>query len=154
MKACFNSASRARFHFYWLFRLVTTGGKGLLFALALLAAWPAAGFAAEPEGCSEQRVPPAKSPATASPPTEALKAYVDPETGELLSEPPQGEPEAPDSAASAPEEPQYEAETRPDGTVVLDLSERPLEELRAEVVDGKIVSCHGPGSAPSESSEK
>lgn len=154
MKEGFNSASRADFRFYRLFRLLPTGGKVLLFAVALLAAWPAAGRAAEPEGCSERGVPPATSAAASSAPTQGLKAYVDPETGELLSEPPPGEPEAPDSASTAPEEPEYETETRPNGTRVLDLSKRPPEELQAEVVDGKAVFCHRPGSVPSEPSEK
>ncbi|HKX56962.1 MAG TPA: hypothetical protein VJN01_12705, partial [Xanthomonadales bacterium] len=101
MKESFNSAFRVHFHFYYLFHFFSRGGKVLFFALALLAAWPAAVSAAGPEGCSEQGVP----PATASAPTEGLKAYVDPETGELISEPPPGETEAPESVSMAQAEP-------------------------------------------------
>jgi hypothetical protein len=77
-----------------------------------------------------------------------VKAYVDPDTGELISTPPPGQAQPPEPPAST-EEPEYRTETLPDGTVRLDLSERPPEELHAEVVNGRTVVCHRPAAEPS-----
>jgi len=62
---------------------------------------------------------------------------VDPDTGELLDRPlPAGVepmPDAPDALVT---------ETLPDGTVVADPGDRLRARLVAEVVDGKLVTCH------------
>lgn len=95
---------------------------------------------AESSGCAD--------PAEATSAGSDVRAYIDPDTGELISGPPPGQAEPPDSPSTAPVEPQYEPEVRPDGTVVLDLSGRRAEELHAEEVDGNTVLCHRPGSVP------
>ena len=133
-------ASRVHFHFYRHSCLLPAGGTNLLLAIVLFSTWPVAGVAAGPEACAE--------PGATSGASEGVKVYVDPDTGELLPGPPPGQPEPPGTASTAAEEPQYETETRPDGTVVLDLGGRPAEELRAEEVDGKTVLCHRTGSVP------
>ena len=72
-----------------------------------------------------------------------LKAYVDPLTGELISEPPASS--SPDEGLSAPRPADYppvEEQVRPDGTVVADVGDRFITQLRAEVIDGQLVTCH------------
>jgi hypothetical protein len=89
-------------------------------------------------GCSEQSRP--ETAGTDSPEQPGLKAFIDPDTGELISEPVDMQPaEAPAQAAAQPELP---VEERPDGTLVLDLTENPVNELRVEKVAGKLVECH------------
>jgi hypothetical protein len=70
-----------------------------------------------------------------------LKAYVDPATGELIDRPPAGEPPAApaEPPATAPEIP---VQVRPDGTVVADISDRFMNDVRVEIIDGKVVTCH------------
>ena len=100
---------------------------------------------ARPEtgGCSEQPSP--VNAGTDSPGQPGLKVFVDPDTGELISEPADAQPaEAPAKVADQPELP---VEVRPDGTLVLDLSENPVNELRVEKVDGKLIECHHEVSA-------
>lgn len=76
---------------------------------------------------------------------EGLKAYIDPDTGELLSEPPPGEAAgAAEGAQAEPTIPEPTVQTLPDGTLMLDLSDQPANELRAEIIDGKLVTCHRP----------
>jgi hypothetical protein len=83
-----------------------------------------------------------------------LKAYVDPATGELLDRPPPGEPPAapPEPPAAAPEIPVH---VRPDGTVVADISDRFMNDLRVEIIDGKVVTCHrvAPAAGPTQREE-
>jgi len=71
-----------------------------------------------------------------------LKVYVDPKTGELLDQPPPGQelPALVGPSRAAP----VTQQVRPDGTVVADVGDRFVTELRAEVVDGKVVTCHRP----------
>ena len=74
---------------------------------------------------------------------ESLKVYVDPETGELLSAPPPGEQlEAAAKLSQSRDPGEIQQEARPDGSVVADIGERFITELRVEIVDGKAVTCH------------
>ena len=76
-------------------------------------------------------------------PGEALKIYVDPKTGELLSEAPPGEHLAAPAKIVQPQElGEIQQEVRPDGSVVADIGDRFITELRVEIVDGKTVTCH------------
>jgi len=75
------------------------------------------------------------------------KVYVDPDTGELLSGPPASEqPEASSQVTQAPPPTEIQQEVRPDGTVVADIGDRFITELRVEIVDGKAVTCHRPAA--------
>jgi hypothetical protein len=89
------------------------------------------------------------SPRNSKAPTEGLRVYVDPKTGELLSAPPPGEQLEP-SAASSNTQDQGEIlqVTRPDGSVVADTGDRFITELRVEIVDGKAVTCHQSAEDP------
>jgi hypothetical protein len=76
-------------------------------------------------------------------PGEGLRAYVDPKTGELLSGPPPGEQmEESVGIGQAPRLDEIRQEVRPDGSVVADIGDRFITELRVEIVDGKAVTCH------------
>ncbi len=101
--------------------------------VALLYALAAPGWASE-SGCTGESL----SAETAS--GEGQRAYVDPETGELLSEPPPGEQLEP------PVQPLVSGEilqeVQPDGSVVADIGDRFITTLRVEIVDGKAVTCH------------
>jgi len=118
-------------------RQATTCALAILLFLLPDTARPEAG------ACSEQ-----PAPVTAgSEPTEqqGLKVFIDPDTGELVSAPVATQPaEAPAKVADQPELP---VQVRPDGTLVLDLSENPVNELRVEKVDGKLIECHQEVSA-------
>ena len=97
----------------------------------------------ETGGCSEQ--PPPVTAGTDSPEQQGLKVFIDPDTGELITEPAAAQPaQAPAKAVDQPELP---VEVRPDGTLVLDLTENPVNELRVEKVDGKLIECHHEVSA-------
>jgi len=88
-------------------------------------------------GCTQE------NPSDSSVPAEGLRAYVDPNTGKLLSAPPPGEPlEAPAGPSQVPEPGEIVQVTRPDGSVVADIGDRFITELRVEIVDGKLVTCH------------
>ena len=96
-----------------------------------------------------------ESGCTSAPPSdkkasgEGLRVYVDPETGELLSEPPPGEQlEDPAEISQAPEPAEIRQEVRPDGSVVADIGDRFITELRVEIVDGKAVTCHRSAAKP------
>jgi hypothetical protein len=108
---------------------------------------------AQTGGCSEQPRP--VTAGTDSPEQQGLKVFIDPATGELISEPVDVQPaEAPAKAAAQPE---LQVEERPDGTLVLDLTENPVNELRVEKVDGKLVECHrevGANRAQTDRDEK
>ncbi len=110
----------------------------------LLVAAAPDGLAAE--GCKGQGTGSTKS--TAAPPdaSAGLKVYLDPDTGELLAEPPPGV-----ASGSSPETPAAEPDVRfaqqPDGTVVADVGDRFMTELYIEIVDGKAVTCHRPVTA-------
>ena len=100
---------------------------------------------ARPEtgACSEQ--PSQVTAGTDSAGQQGLKVFIDPDTGELISEPAATQPaEAPAKVADQPELP---VEVRPDGTLVLDLTDNPVNELRVEKVDGKLIDCHREVSA-------
>lgn len=94
------------------------------------------GWAAE-TGCSGE------NPSNGETPGAGQKVYVDPDTGELLSGPPNGEQfEASSEATQAPAPIEIQQEVRPDGSVVADIGDRFITELRVEIVDGKAVTCH------------
>lgn len=112
----------------------------------LLIALTAPVWASE-SGCTSEP-PPSDKKASG----EGLKIYVDPETGELLSEPPPGEQlEAPAEISQAPEPGELRQEVRPDGSVVADIGDRFITELRVEIVDGKAVTCHRSTEKPQPS---
>ena len=71
--------------------------------------------------------------------------YVDPVTGELTDPP---VPAAPADAGQVqgpqPPEPDLNFVRLPDGTVGAEVGDRFVTELRIEVVDGKVVTCHRP----------
>lgn len=80
-----------------------------------------------------------------------LRAYVDPETGELLDGPPPGQRvESGDTPATAgqaqragePNEKGLKVTVAPNGMRVIELGDRFLTELHAEMIDGKLVTCH------------
>lgn len=92
---------------------------------------------ASESGCTSEDSPAEKAQG------EGLKAYVDPDTGELLSSPPKGEPlEAPAAAAQATAPAEIQQQVLPDGSVVADIGDRFVTELRVEIVNGKAVTCH------------
>jgi hypothetical protein len=78
----------------------------------------------------------------------AQTVYLDPDTGELLSAPPPGA-ELPGMLQAPPPLPPLVEKVMPDGTVVADIGRRFIHPLRAEIVDGQLVTCHGsePGTA-------
>ena len=101
--------------------------------IALLIALAAPGWASE-SGCKD--VTPSAEKASG----EGRTVYIDPETGELLSEPPPGEQLEP------PVRPQVSGEilqeVQSDGSVVADIGDRFTTTLQVEIVDGKAVTCH------------
>lgn len=107
--------------------------------LAMCLILPPAGHAAQ-FGCSNDAAD-GHVPAESVPPTQAgQRVYIDPQTGELLDEPPPGAVTQPaDTPAAEPVIPVYR---RPDGTVVADIGRNFMHETRIEVVDGKAVTCH------------
>lgn len=88
--------------------------------------------------CSEQPSP--VTAGTDSARQQGLKVFIDPETGELISEPAASEPAQ--ARAKVADQPELPVEVRPDGTLVLDLTDNPVNELRVEKVDGKLIDCH------------
>ncbi len=78
-----------------------------------------------------------------------LRAFVDPQTGELTSSPPPGEaPDEPFSPDATEDYSGVEFNTRSSGEVTAAVGDRFHTELRAEIVDGKLVTCHArPGGA-------
>jgi len=102
--------------------------------------------------CSEPT--PAAPVGSQSAEQEGLKVFIDPDTGELISAPAATDGTQPAEApAKAPDQPELPVEVRPDGTLVLDLSENPVNELRVEKVDGKLIECHHEVSAQSEDND-
>jgi len=88
-------------------------------------------------GCTQANPSESKAPA------EGLRVFVDPNTGELLSSPPPGEQLEPAAVTSqAAEQGEILQQVRPDGSVVADIGDRFITELRVEIVDGKVVTCH------------
>ena len=107
------------------------------FALtALLMLLTAPVLAADP-GCSNQH-PESELPRR----TSGQMAHVDPATGELVSESVDPLATTPSIAAPAVTDDTPAQVVRPDGTVVMDISGRFDQALVAEVVDGKLVTCH------------
>lgn len=80
--------------------------------------------------------------------------YVDPDTGELVDPP---VPAAPDEAQQAqvprPPEPDLPVVRLPDGTVRADVGDRFVTELRVEVRNGQVVTCHRPVAPKPEAPE-
>ena len=104
--------------------------------IALLFATAAPGWASG-SGCTD------KTPSVGKASGEGLKVYVDPETGELLSEPPSGEElQAPVESGQPRDPSEMRQDVRPDGTVVVHTGDFFMTELRVEIVDGKVVTCH------------
>lgn len=84
-----------------------------------------------------------QQPSDAASDAPGLKAHVDPLTGELISEAPLSS--GPDAGLRAPQPTDYPPvveQVRPDGTVVADVGDRFMTQLRAEVIDGQLVTCH------------
>lgn len=81
--------------------------------------------------------------------------FVDPATGKLIDRPePEPVPGKPgtadrvqDASSTEPEVPMVEL---PDGTVRADIGDRFVTELRVEIVDGQVVTCHRPVSPGAE----
>lgn len=113
------------------FRSGTRACTRLVLCLACLLC---SAVSAADSGCSQ----PSSGPA-------GQTVYVDPQTGELLSEPLPGQ--ALDSVTRQPSYPDVVEQPRPDGSVVADVGDRFITELHAEVVDGKLVTCHRPVTA-------
>ena len=111
--------------------------------IALLFALAAPGWASE-SGCTG--VTPSAEKASG----EGRKVYVDPETGELLSEPPPGEQLEP--PVQPPVSGEIHQEVQADGSVVADIGDRFVTTLRIEIVDGKAVTCHRSPVEPQPSS--
>jgi len=72
---------------------------------------------------------------------DGLRAFVDPDTGELISEPASSRSQSA-GAEPSPPSPELTEQVLADGTIMLDLREQPVTELRAEIVDGQLVTCH------------
>lgn len=79
-----------------------------------------------------------------------LRAYVDPDTGELLEGPSPGQDvsskdsmsEAPRTQSSTASDDEFEITVAADGTQVIKVGDRFMTELHAELVDGEVVTCH------------
>jgi hypothetical protein len=91
-------------------------------------------------------------PATAPASGQAgLQVYLDPNTGELLDQPPPGQPTLAEVAAEAPAQarPELVEEVRPDGSVRIRLDDRFNHPLVAEINEGEVVTCHRVSGAES-----
>lgn len=92
-------------------------------------------------GCRE----PAQAPSETEDSSAGLRAYIDPVTGELTDPPPDSLPPGNVTAGDSANAPNVFPESvSPDGTVSIDLGDRFITPLHAEVIDGKIVTCHRP----------
>lgn len=101
-------------------------------------------------GCSDNS--PEPEPATS--PSAGVMAYIDPQTGELTEPPPGSLPSASVTAGDSAQAPARLPQTvSPDGTITVELGNRFMTELHAEVIDGKIVTCHRPTSQASDTTE-
>lgn len=94
-------------------------------------------------------------PASADEPAESLTIYLDPVTGEITDPPPTDpdtvqQAEAPQQA-TPPDEVQQTV--LPDGSVRADVGDRFVTELHAELVDGKLVTCHRPASQSADQTQ-
>lgn len=120
-------------------KIFTRGTTIQLFSLALLTLATSQIFAS---GCTQ---PDEATPSPATQPSAGMRAYVDPETGELTDSPPPGEQLDPDQVVdTGPDRPEIEQVVQPDGSVTADIGDRFMTELRVEVVDGEVVTCHRP----------
>jgi len=107
----------------------------LVGCLLILLSFAVTVAAAEPD-CSPN------APASAADSTAGLQAFIDPQTGELVSEPPGGRPTLPDAPAAA-SRPELTEELRPDGSAIMRMDDQFMTPLQAEVIDQKLVVCHG-----------
>jgi hypothetical protein len=72
-----------------------------------------------------------------------LRAFVDPDTGELVTSAPAGEAlDAPERQAGPEDYADVRFESRTSGEVAADVGNRFHRELRVEIVDGQAVTCH------------
>ena len=84
-----------------------------------------------------------------------LRIFVDPKTGEITDVPPPGETlESPTPKNGVGGYPEIQQHVRPDGSVVADIGDRFMTELRVEVVDGKVVTCHKQVNDPRKADKK
>ena len=84
-----------------------------------------------------------------------LRVFVDPKTGEITDVPPPGETlESPAPKNGVDGYPEIQQHVRPDGSVVADIGDRFITQLRVEVVDGKVVTCHRQVSDPRKADSK
>jgi len=102
-----------------------------------------AGSTADPSASNGNSVTADNSnPALNSSTANSLQAFIDPQTGELVSEPPGGRPTLPDAPAAA-SRPELTEELRPDGSAIMRMDDQFMTPLQAEVIDQKLVVCHG-----------
>jgi len=113
-----------------------------------LAAEPAcspqvAGSAADPSvSTTAENTADNSSSALNTSPASGLQAFIDPQTGELVSEPPGGRTTLPDAPAAA-SRPELIEEVRPDGSAIMRLDDRFMTPLQAGIIEQKLVICHG-----------
>ena len=80
---------------------------------------------------------------TSRPGNASRLAYIDPKTGELVTERPPDVPAVQaDSAQLRQARRDAEIITHPDGMISVDISGLYMSMLQAEIVDGKLVICH------------
>ena len=114
------------------------------FGLFLLMTFSAAA-AAQDSGCSQatgELDAPGSSikPGTDHPAASGLRVYIDPQTGELLDQPPPGQAALAEPPAQAL--PELVEEVQADGSVRIRLDDRFSHPLVAEMNDGELVTCH------------
>lgn len=102
---------------------------------------------AQQPGCG-QSTPDAVS-ITANPKTEidspaaaGLRVFIDPQTGEFMSEPPAGTAPAVEATAAEPR-PELVEQVRPDGSVMVRLDDRFQTPLQAGLEGDQLIACHG-----------
>lgn len=111
--------------------------------LLLLVLW--SGCARAGSGCPDAHSGGADTNAPAGPGGPGLIAYIDPDTGQLAARRPPGVRPPGITRPQAPEAPMTE-HVLPDGSVRLDVGRHFVTQLRAEIVDGRLVTCHAPGA--------
>ena len=110
--------------------------------IALLFALVAPGWASE-SGCT------GVTPSDGKWSGGGLKVHVDPKTGELLGEPlPGDELQAPVVSGQIRDPGKLRQEVRPDGAVIVHAGDFFMTELRVEIMDGKVVTCHRSAAEP------
>ena len=118
--------------------------------ISILLFVPLAGVASDPTWvpvCAEEPKTAEEAPVNSA----GLQAHVDPDTGELVNAPPAGQRFKPDTEQTqgiAPPQDDLPVVTNADGSETVELGDRFMTQLRAQVIDGKLVTCHAPASRP------